>query len=79
MNTHCRIATGLENSDELVLAGDAIYTVSWPHDLVRLAKVAGRPPVHIADDLYQPRGIVTDGHAIYVTCDGPPRIVSLPL
>jgi hypothetical protein len=68
----------LENSDEVDLAADAIYTVSWPSKLVRLPKVSGGEPVTLTDQLFQPRGIVRDEQFIYVTSDKPPRIVRVP-
>jgi hypothetical protein len=68
----------LDNSDEVVLAADALYTVSWPNKLVRLAKVPGAAPATLTDKLFQPRGVVRDEHFIYVTSDQPPRIVRVP-
>jgi hypothetical protein len=68
----------LENSDEIELAADALYTVSWPNKLVRLAKVPGAPATTLTDKLFQPRGVVHDEHFIYVTSDRPPRIVRVP-
>src|SRR5687768_14275940 len=38
------LGKNLENSDELVVVGDYIYTVSWPRQLVRLSTIAGREP-----------------------------------
>jgi hypothetical protein len=69
----------LENSDEIELAADALYTVSWPNKLVRLPKVPGAAPETLTDQLFQPRGIVRDEHFIYVTSDQPPRIVRIPV
>ncbi|MEO7730429.1 MAG: hypothetical protein ABIY55_05615 [Kofleriaceae bacterium] len=68
----------LENSDEVELAADALYTVSWPNKLVRLAKVPGAAPTTLTDKLFQPRGVVRDENFIYVTSDQPPRIVRVP-
>lgn len=65
----------LDNSDEVELAADAIYTVSWPNKLVRVAKVPGAAPATLTDKLFQPRGVVRDDSAVYVTSDQPPRIV----
>jgi hypothetical protein len=69
----------LENSDEVELAADALYTVSWPTKLVRLPRVAGGAPSTLTDQQFQPRGIVRDEQFIYVTSDRPPRIVRVPL
>jgi hypothetical protein len=68
----------LDNSDEVLLAADALYTVSWPNKLVRLPKVPGAAPVTLTDKLFQPRGVVHDEQFIYVTSDRPPRIVRVP-
>jgi hypothetical protein len=68
----------LENSDEVDLAADALYTVSWPNKLVRLARAPGAAPATLTDKLFQPRGVVHDEHFIYVTSDQPPRIVRVP-
>jgi hypothetical protein len=68
----------LENSDEVELAADAIYTVSWPNKLVRVPKVPGPGFATLSDKLFQPRGVVHDEHFIYVTSDQPPRIVRVP-
>ncbi|HET7505033.1 MAG TPA: hypothetical protein VFK02_28640 [Kofleriaceae bacterium] len=68
----------LVNSDEVELASDAIYTVSWPNKLVRLPQVPGPGPATLSDKLFQPRGVVHDEHFIYVTSDQPPRIVRVP-
>ncbi len=68
----------LDNSDEIELAADALYTVSWPDKLVRLPKVPGAAPTTLTDKLFQPRGVVHDEHFIYVTSDQPPRIVRVP-
>jgi hypothetical protein len=84
--TRVELATGatkvlgehLENSDEVALAADALYTVSWPNKLVRLPKVPGAGPATLADQLFQPRGVVCDERFIYVTSDQPPRIVRVP-
>jgi len=84
--TRVELATGatqvlgehLENSDEVELAADALYTVSWPNKLVRLPKVPGAAPATLTDKLFQPRGVVRDEHFIYVTSDQPPRIVRVP-
>jgi hypothetical protein len=80
LTTHATQILGehLENSDEIELAADAIYTVSWPNKLVRLAKVPGGAPVTLTDQLFQPRGVVRDEHFVYVTSDQPPRIVRVP-
>lgn len=67
----------LDNSDEVELAPDAVYTVSWPNKLIRLPKVAGAAAT-LADDLFQPRGVVRDEQFVYVTSDRPPRIVRVP-
>jgi len=69
----------LDNSDEVELAADALYTVSWPNKLVRLAKVPGVAPATLTDKLFQPRGVVRDDQFIYVTSDRPPRIVRVPV
>ena len=84
--TRVELATGatsvlgdhLENSDEVELAADALYTVSWPNKLVRLPKIPGAAPATLTDKLFQPRGVVYDEHFIYVTSDQPPRIVRVP-
>ena len=68
----------LNNSDELAIAGDSLYTVSWPGKLVRLPKVPGRAPDTLADDLHVPRAVVSDDHFVYVTTQEPPRIVRIP-
>jgi hypothetical protein len=68
----------LDNSDEVELAADAIYTVSWPDKLVRLSKAAGPGRATLTDRLFQPRGVVHDEHFVYVTSDQPPRIVRVP-
>jgi hypothetical protein len=68
----------LVNSDELVLAGDALYTVSWPNRLVKLPIVAGGAAVAIADDLDMPRSVVVDDHYVYVTSSTPLRVVKVP-
>ncbi|MGH2899177.1 MAG: hypothetical protein ACRDMZ_10930, partial [Solirubrobacteraceae bacterium] len=68
----------LENSDEVELAADALYTVSWPNRLVRLFRAPGDAPTTLTDQLFQPRGIVRDEQFIYVTSDKPPRIVRVP-
>lgn len=68
----------LDNSDEIELAADALYTVSWPNKLVRLPKVPGAAPATLTEKLFQPRGVVRDEHFIYVTSDQPPRIVRVP-
>jgi hypothetical protein len=83
--TRFELATGaatvlgehLENSDEVQLAADALYTVSWPNLLVRLPKAPGTPAT-LTDKLFQPRGVVRDEQFIYVTSDRPPRIVRVP-
>jgi hypothetical protein len=73
------LGTDLENSDELAIAGDAIYTVSWPHKLVRLPRTSDGPAAaSVADDLTQPRGVVVDDKFVYVTSDSPPRVVRIP-
>jgi hypothetical protein len=69
----------LENSDEVELAADALYTVSWPSKLVRLPRVPGDAPTTLTDQLFQPRGVVRDEQFIYVTSDRPPRIVRVPV
>lgn len=69
------LGDNLNNSDELTLAGDGVYTVSWPGKLVKLAKQPGKPAVTLLDDLHKPRSVVADDHWIYVTSDDPPRIV----
>jgi len=69
----------LDNSDEVELAADAIYTVSWPNQLVRLPKVAGAGRATLTDKLFQPRGVVHDERFVYVTSDQPPRIVRIPV
>jgi len=84
--TRVELATGattvlgeqLDNSDEVELAADALYTVSWPNKLVRLSTVSGTAPATLTDKLFQPRGVVHDEHFIYVTSDQPPRIVRVP-
>jgi hypothetical protein len=68
----------LVNSDEVELAADAIYTVSWPYKLVRLPVVPGAEPTTLTDKLFQPRGVVHDERFVYVTSDQPPRIVRVP-
>lgn len=85
--TRVELATGatqivgehLENSDEVELAADALYTVSWPNKLVRLPKVPGAAPATLTDKLFQPRGVVRDEQFVYVTSDQPPRIVRVPV
>ena len=67
----------LNNSDEVELAGTTIYTVSWPNKLMRLTTTPGGA-TPIADNLFQPRGVVHDDHWVYVTSDNPPRIVRIP-
>ena len=84
--TRIELATGatkvlgehLENSDEVELAADALYTVSWPNKLLRLAKTPGTAAATLTDKLFQPRGVVRDDNFIYVTSDQPPRIVRVP-
>jgi hypothetical protein len=84
--TRIELATGattvlgehLDNSDEVELAADVLYTVSWPNKLVRLSTVSGTTPVTLTDKLFQPRGVVHDEHFIYVTSDQPPRLVRVP-
>jgi hypothetical protein len=73
-----QLASGLVNSDELVLAGDALYTVSWPNKLLQLPTVPGQPTSTLADDLDMPRSVVVDDHYIYVTSSSPLRIVRVP-
>ncbi|HEU4731660.1 MAG TPA: hypothetical protein VFT22_27380 [Kofleriaceae bacterium] len=68
----------LVNSDEVELATDAIYTVSWPNKLVRLPRAPGPAPATMSDKLFQPRGVVHDDQFVYVTSDQPPRIVRVP-
>lgn len=65
----------LENSDEVDVAEDAVYTVSWPNKLVRLPKAPGGASTALASDLHQPRGIAHDQKWVYVTSDSPARIV----
>jgi hypothetical protein len=69
------LGDNLNNSDELTLAGDGVYTVSWPGKLVKLSKQPGKAAVTLLDDLHKPRSIVADDKWIYVTSDEPPRIV----
>ena len=69
----------LDNSDELALAGDFLYTVSWPDKLVALPSGAsGGGTRTIADHLFQPRGVAVDDKYVYVTSDRPSRIVRVP-
>lgn len=67
----------LDNSDELVLAGDFLYTVSWPDKLVAIPTAGGTVQT-LADHLFQPRGVAVDDRWVYVTSDRPARIVRVP-
>lgn len=71
------LADHLNNSDEVELAGSDIYTVDWPNKLVRIGTSPGTTTT-LADDLFQPRGVVHDEHWVYVTSEKPFRIVRLP-
>lgn len=68
----------LENSDELALAGDSLFTVSWPDKLVQLSTSPGHATRTLESNIFHPRGVVLDDHWVYVTCDSPPRIVRVP-
>jgi len=72
------LASGLRNSDDVLLDGDYVYTRTWGKHgaLVRVPK-AGGPLQTLAGDLASPYRIAADARAIYVTSRDDKRIIRL--
>jgi hypothetical protein len=70
------LASGLDNSDDLISDGGWLYTYSWPSTLVRIAKDGSGQTV-LADDLKSPTHIAVDADAIYVVSRDQNKIVRL--
>ncbi len=73
------LASGLRNSDDILLDGAYAYTRSWgkPGKLVRVAKDGSTPVQTLASDLTSPYRIAADATAIYVTSRDDRRIIRL--
>ncbi|HEY5951227.1 MAG TPA: hypothetical protein VIV40_37300, partial [Kofleriaceae bacterium] len=71
------LAGDLDNSDDLVSDGAWLYTVSWPNQLVRIAKDGSARDV-IAGDLKSPTHIAIDADFLYVVSRDQNKIVRLP-
>jgi hypothetical protein len=74
------IATGLENSDDLVSDGPHLWTISWGPQpgLVHIDKDGSAPAARLTADVRHPTKIAVDEHAIYVSSRDEPRIVRMP-